>query len=98
HEVSDALDGVIAGSRESVGLADVDAADAVVAMRTRAAERFRDEVIGAVRAARPDLTVLVHAQPDPLATGANPGADADSLFGPTGADGAVVPCNIRSDA
>lgn len=102
HEVSDALDRVIAGSRESAALLDLrltgpDVADAVTAMRTRAAERFRDEVIGAVRAVRPDLTVLVHAQPDPLAVGANPGAAPASLFGPQGADGAVVPCNTRSD-
>lgn len=96
-EVSDTLDGVIAGSRESARLADLDLADAVAAMRVRTAERFRDEVIGAVRAARPDLTVLVHAQPDPLAISANPGAAPTSLFGPKGADGAVVPCNTRSD-
>jgi hypothetical protein len=96
--VVDALDAVIAGAGVSAALADPELSAAVATMRTRAAERFRDEVIGAVRAARPDLTVLVHAQPDPLALSANPGATPASLFGQRGADGAVVPCNVRSEA
>ena len=97
HEVADVLDCVISGARESAQIADLELSDAVAAMRARTAERLRDEVIGAVRAARPGLPVLVHAQPDPLAISANPGATPASLFGPLGADGAVVPCNVRSD-
>lgn len=96
--VSDALDRVVGGSSSRAELSDTELTEAVAAMRTRTAEQFRDKVIGAVRAVRPDLKVLVHAQPDPLALSANPGATPASLFGPLGADGAVVPCNVRSEA
>ncbi len=96
--VCDALDRVIAGANPRAELTDPALAEAVATMRTRMAAQFQDEVIGAVRAVRPDLTVLVHAQPDPLALSANPGAPPASLFGPLGADGAVVPCNVRSEA
>jgi hypothetical protein len=81
-----------------LGLGDPELSAAIAAMRTRAAERLQREVIGAVRAARPGLPVLLHARPDPLATGANPGAAGASLYGPGGADGAVVPTNMRSEA
>jgi hypothetical protein len=99
--VAHALDDVFAGVRETAELDDPELDAAIATMRTRAAERFQREVIAAVRAARPDLPVLVHARPDPLATGANPGAAGASLYGAGGLNGpggAVLPTNTRSEA
>jgi hypothetical protein len=56
------------------------------------AERLIREVIAAVRAAAPGRPVLVHADPDPRAAGANPGYDPPVLLGPGGADGIVLVC------
>ncbi|HTJ71956.1 MAG TPA: hypothetical protein VL551_30730 [Actinospica sp.] len=67
--------------------------EAVSALRIKAASRFQSEVIAAVRAVRPNLPILLHTSPDPLAAGANPGAVPDGTFG------AVVQCGgVRSDA
>ena len=70
-----------------------DLLETVSALRIDLASRFRTEVIAAVRAARPDIPVLLHTTPDPLAAGANPGAVPDGSFG------AVLQCGgRRSDA
>jgi hypothetical protein len=63
---------------------------AVHAVRTAAADRLRAEVLSAVRAARPDLPVLLHTHPDPHRVGANPGAVPATLFAESA--GAVLQC------
>jgi hypothetical protein len=60
--------------------------------RAAAAQRLAGQVLAAVRAAAPGLPVLVHADPDPRAVGANPGYDPGWLCGPGGADGVVLAC------
>jgi hypothetical protein len=52
----------------------------VRAVRQAAGDAFRFEVIGAVRAARPQLPVLLHTHPDPHRVGANPGTVPQTLF------------------
>lgn len=48
--------------------------DTILASRHAAADELRHRVIAAVREAAPDVVeVALHAQPDPWATGANPG-------------------------
>ena len=49
-------------------------------------------MLAAVRDAAPCRDVLVHADPDPLAVGANPGYDPAVLLDPDGADGMIVAC------
>jgi len=74
---------------------------AVAGVRERAAAALRRAVTAAVRAARPDgCEVLLHADTDPLATGANvgvdvrsPGADLDGLILPV--SGALAPMGER---
>ena len=69
-------------------LLDADLVTAVAGVRERVATALRRAVTAAVRAARPDgCEVLLHADTNPLATGANvgvdvrsPGADLDGLI------------------
>ncbi len=67
-------------------------AGAVTTVRAAAAGAFLHRVLAAVRDAAPGRDVLVHADPDPLAAGANPGYDPAVLLGPDGADGMIVAC------
>jgi hypothetical protein len=60
--------------------------------RAAVATRFVREVIAAVRASAPGKSVYLHADPDPRAAGANPGADPAFLLGRGGADGIVLAC------
>lgn len=83
--IRSALDRVFAG--EPCRPPDVDAAHAV---RKDVADRLRAHVLGAVRAARPNLPVLIHTHPDPTRVGANPGADPAALSAL--AAGAVLSC------
>jgi hypothetical protein len=69
-----------------------EAAEVLLRTRAAAAGRLLREVIAAVRAAAPGKPVLVHADPDPRAAGANPGYDPEMLLGPGGADGVVLVC------
>ena len=69
-----------------------EAAAALLRARAALAESLLREVIAAVRAAAPGQPVLVHADPDPRAAGANPGFDPAVLLGPGGADGVVLSC------
>jgi hypothetical protein len=64
----------------------------VDAARAAGSARLLTEVLAAARAAAPGRPVLVHAHPDPRATGANPGYDPSVLCGPGGADGVVLSC------
>jgi hypothetical protein len=68
---------------------------AVRAVRTAVADRLRAEVLSAVRAARPDLPVLLHTHPDPHRIGANPGAVPATLFAQSA--GAVLQCGGPPD-
>jgi hypothetical protein len=69
-----------------------EAAGVLLQARAALAERLMREVIAALRAAAPAQPVLVHADPDPRAAGANPGYDPAVLLGPGGADGIVLSC------
>jgi hypothetical protein len=69
------------------------AADVLLRVRADVAERTARRAIAAVRAAAPGKQVLVHAHPDPRATGSNPGYDPSVLLGPGGADGIVLSCS-----
>ncbi|GAA1225341.1 hypothetical protein GCM10009665_14640 [Kitasatospora nipponensis] len=91
--VRDALDAVFTGHAEDARL-DPEAEQAVTRMRTAVAARLRARVLAAVHAERPDLPVLLHSRPDPLATGACPGVAPGELH--RVADGPVLPCNVRS--
>lgn len=62
----------------------------VHAVREAAADRFRAEVMAAVREERPDLPILLHTHPDPRRLGANPGADPARLFAQSA--GPVLQC------
>jgi hypothetical protein len=64
----------------------------VAAVRAATARTFLHRVLAAVREAAPGRDVFVHADPDPLAAGSNPGYDPAVLLGPDGADGIIVPC------
>lgn len=68
---------------------------ALADVRTAVAAGFLRAVTGAVRAAAPGKPVLVHADPDPRAAGANPGHPLPVLLGPGGADGVIL---ARHDA
>ncbi len=67
-------------------------AGAVTTVRAATAGAFLHRVLAAVRDAAPGRDVLVHADPDPLAAGANPGYDPAMLLGQDGADGMIVAC------
>jgi len=73
-------------------------ADVLLRVRADVAEAAARQVIGAVRAAAPGKQVLVHAHPDPRATGSNPGYDPAVLLGPGGADGIVLSCSDPATA
>ena len=60
--------------------------------RAAAARRLLGEVTAAVREAAPGQTVLLHTDPDPRATGSNPGYDLAAACGPGGVDGVVLAC------
>ncbi len=90
--VRDALEPVFAGQRPSATL-EAELLEAVSYFRIRAAATFQTEVVGAVRAVRPDAPILLHTAVDPLAVGANPGSVPDGGFG------AVLQCGgARSEA
>ncbi|MDT9681374.1 hypothetical protein RND61_04695 [Streptomyces sp. TRM76323] len=66
-------------------------AAATLAWRTRAARTLQEDAVAAVRAvAPPGFRVLLHADPAPYRTGANPGVDPAHVLGV--ADGVVLPC------
>ncbi|CAL9286462.1 hypothetical protein SUDANB25_01179 [Streptomyces sp. SudanB25_2051] len=66
-------------------------AEATLAWRTRAARALQEDAVAAVRAAAPPgFRVLLHADPVPYRTGANPGVDPAHILGV--ADGVVLPC------
>ncbi|WP_228983167.1 hypothetical protein [Streptomyces sp. DH12] len=74
--------------RELLG---ADLADATLAWRTRAARDLQEAAVAAVRAAAPPgFQVLLHADPAPYRTGANPGVDPAHVL--SVADGVVLPC------
>jgi hypothetical protein len=92
EDVRQALEPVFAGSQPSASL-DAELLEAVSIFRKEAAARFQAEVVGAVRAVRPDLPIILHTNADPLAVGANPGAV------PNGSFGGLLQCGgARSDA
>lgn len=68
--------------------------------RTRAvvAQQLLGEVTSAVRAAAPGRPVLLHTDPDPRATGSNPGYDLAAACGPDGVDGVVLGCGDQERA
>ncbi|MDN3295117.1 hypothetical protein QWM81_13840 [Streptomyces ficellus] len=67
------------------------AAAATLAWRTRAARTLQEAAIAAVRAAAPaGFRILLHADPAPYRTGANPGVDPAHIL--SVADGVVLPC------
>ncbi|OEJ96761.1 hypothetical protein [Streptomyces thermolilacinus] len=66
-------------------------AEATLAWRTRVARTLQEDAVAAVRAAAPPgFRVLLHADPLPYRTGANPGVDPAHILGV--ADGVVLPC------
>ena len=73
-----ALDAGFAGEEETGHAYGFGAA--VRAVRDRVADRYRAEVVGAVRRVAPELPVLLHTHPDRLRVGANPGAEPADLF------------------
>lgn len=88
--VRTALDAVFRGEAASAAL-DAETTDTVGFMRIQAAARFQVEVVAAARQVRPDVPILLHTSPDPLAVGANPGSVPDGSFG------AVLQCGgVRS--
>ncbi len=60
--------------------------------RAAAAQRLLGGVTAAVREAAPGQTVLLHTDPDPRATGSNPGYDLAAACGPGGVDGVLLAC------
>ncbi|WP_042371864.1 hypothetical protein [Streptacidiphilus neutrinimicus] len=90
-DVRAALDPVFAGTASDARLGD-EQAEAVARMRTGVATRLRERAVEAVRAERPDLPVLLHAHPDPLACGASPGLSPDAAHDP------VLLCGVRGGA
>jgi hypothetical protein len=60
--------------------------------RAAAAQRLLGDVTAAVREAAPGKTVLLHTDPDPRATGSNPGYDLAAACGPGGVDGVLLAC------
>ncbi|MDK1473354.1 hypothetical protein QNO07_07955 [Streptomyces sp. 549] len=67
------------------------AAEATLRWRGHVARTLQQSVVGAVRAAAgAGFQVLLHADPEPYRTGANPGVDARQVL--SVADGVVLPC------
>ncbi len=60
--------------------------------RAATARRLLGEVTAAVRAAAPGQPVLLHTDPDPRATGSNPGYNLAAACGPDGVDGVALAC------
>jgi hypothetical protein len=93
-QVRAALDPVFAGApRDPI---DADLTKAVQRIRAGVVDDYRAAVVGRIRAARPDLTVLVHASPQPDRFISFTGIDvprAHELF-----DGLVVNCWQNLDA
>jgi len=82
-------DQVVTALRRAVredGTPDARVMEAVLTTRHAAAEALRGRVVAAVREAAPGIAVMLHAQPDPWATGPSPGlrtgAGADALLTP----------------
>ncbi|MEY9848208.1 hypothetical protein ABH940_005309 [Streptacidiphilus sp. BW17] len=97
--VRESLDEVFsgrAGGRPDDATLPPELTDPVRRMRIATATAFRAGVLDAVRAERPGLPVLLHTQPDPLAVGANPGAEPATLHAT--ADGAILPCPVRASS
>ena len=97
RRVRAALDAAYQGgwfARPAIALAEElgELAGPVAAARAATAGAFLHRVLAAVRDAAPGRDVLVHADPDPLAAGSNPGYDPAVLLGPDGADGMIVAC------
>jgi hypothetical protein len=67
-------------------------------VRAAAAQRLLGEVLAAARAAAPGQPVLVQADPDPRACGANPGYEPAWLLAPGRADGIVLAGADRASA
>jgi hypothetical protein len=78
--VREVLEPVFAGTAATAEL-DAELLEAVAYLRIEAAARFQAEVVGAVRAERPELPIILHTSADPLAVGANPGAVPNGTFG-----------------
>jgi hypothetical protein len=78
------------GRAELHELLDPELLTAVIDVRERTATSLRRAVTAAVRAARPDgCEVLLHADPDPLVTGANVGVDVRTAAADL--DGLILP-------
>jgi len=90
-EVRAALEPVFRGDAASAAL-DAETTDTLGYLRIQAAAAFQVGVVAAARRVRPDVPILLHTSPDPLAVGANPGSVPDGSFG------AVIQCGgARSD-
>ncbi|MFG7945595.1 hypothetical protein [Streptomyces cacaoi] len=89
---ADGLTGARAAERDAIErLLGQEQAARVAGWRDGAAERFRREVVAAVREAGGDgFRVLLHADPARHRTGADAGVAPEAVFGY--ADGVVVPC------
>lgn len=93
-QVRRALEPVFAGDARTAAL-EPETGLVVHGVRAAAAARYRAAVLEAVRAARPDIPVLLHTHPDPLRVGSNPGVVPAGLFALGGARapvGAVLAC------
>jgi len=75
-----------------------DAAEVLDRTRAVAAQQLLGEVTSAVRAAAPGRPVLLHTDPDPRATGSNPGYDLAAACGPDGVDGVLLGCGDQERA
>jgi hypothetical protein len=106
-QVRTALDAVFGGAAEPGAPGDDEVAQiddllgaglaaAVAGVRQSVADRLRAAVIGRVRAERPELSVLLHASPQPHQTVAFTGLDPARAA--TVADGLVVNCWAGPDA
>lgn len=90
--VRERLDARFAAAEPLIGgLADLDVADAVLAMRTRVGNRLREAMVREVRTQRgADFPVLFHASPHPHRSTAFTGLDVASFA--EGATGLVLNC------
>ena len=64
--------------------------------RAAAAQRLLGDVTAAVRDAAPGKTVLLHTDPDPRATGSNPGYDLARPAARVASDGVLLACGTRT--
>jgi hypothetical protein len=76
----------------AAGVLSTEAASCLLRVRAALAAQLLREVIAAIRSAARGKPVLVHSDPDPRATGANPGYEPALLLGRGGADGVVLAC------